>query len=113
QALARLLGSPIARVRLAWGKPISTGFISRQSNRDAVFPQCEVSPCGPLPSSVYITTCPQLAKAAVRAADEGGGFDPGRGSATIWPSPPRARRSARRLAGKRCRDLTDTRKEAL
>jgi hypothetical protein len=31
-----------------------------------------------VPSSVYITTCPQLAKAAVRAADEGAGFDPGR-----------------------------------
>ena len=31
---------------------------------------------GPVPSSVYITTCPQLAKAAVRAADEGAGFDP-------------------------------------
>ena len=29
---------------------------------------------GPLPSSVYITTCPQLAKAAMRAADEGAGF---------------------------------------
>ena len=28
----------------------------------------------PLPSSLYITTCPQLAKAAVRAADEGAGF---------------------------------------
>jgi hypothetical protein len=26
---------------------------------------------GPLPSSVYITTCPQLAKAAVQTADEG------------------------------------------
>jgi hypothetical protein len=26
---------------------------------------------GPVPTSVYITTCPQLAKAAVRAADEG------------------------------------------
>src|SRR5207237_9138099 len=34
--------------------------------------------CGPGPSSVYITTCPQLAKAAVRAADEGAGFDPNR-----------------------------------
>jgi hypothetical protein len=32
---------------------------------------------GPVPSSVYITTCPQLAKAAERAADEGAGFDPG------------------------------------
>jgi hypothetical protein len=31
----------------------------------------------PVLSSVYITTCPQLAKAAVRAADEGAGFDPG------------------------------------
>ena len=28
--------------------------------------------CGPVLSSVYIATCPQLAKAAVRAADEGG-----------------------------------------
>jgi hypothetical protein len=34
----------------------------------------------PVPSSVYITTCPQLAKAAVRAADEGAGFDPKRSS---------------------------------
>src|SRR4051812_47281590 len=32
----------------------------------------------PVPSSVYITICPQLAKAAVRAADEGAGFDPHR-----------------------------------
>jgi hypothetical protein len=32
---------------------------------------------GPVLSSVYITTCPQLAKAALRAADERAGFDPG------------------------------------
>ena len=32
--------------------------------------------CGPVLSGVYITTCPQLAKAAMRAADEGAGFDP-------------------------------------
>jgi hypothetical protein len=32
-------------------------------------------------SSVNITTCPQLAKAAMRAADEGAGFDPFRKSA--------------------------------
>src|SRR5438445_1095208 len=30
----------------------------------------------PLHSRVYITSCPQLVKAAVRAADEGPGFDP-------------------------------------
>jgi len=35
-----------------------------------------MSALGPLLSSVYMTTCPQLAKAAVRAADEGAGFDP-------------------------------------
>jgi hypothetical protein len=29
---------------------------------------------GPVLSSVYIATCPQLAKAAVRAADEGANF---------------------------------------
>src|SRR5438105_2857264 len=31
---------------------------------------------GPVPSSVYITTCPQLAKAAMRASERRGGFDP-------------------------------------
>jgi len=35
-----------------------------------------MSAFGPVLSSVYIATCPQLAKAAVRAADEGAGFDP-------------------------------------
>jgi hypothetical protein len=35
---------------------------------------------GPVQSSVYITTCPQLAKAAMRAADDGAGFDPERPS---------------------------------
>src|SRR5262250_2742606 len=34
-------------------------------------------------------------------------------SATIWPSRPRRRRSARWLTGKRCRNLADTGKEAL
>jgi hypothetical protein len=50
------------------------------SHKPAIFSRREmhvISAIGPLPSSVYITTCPQLAKAAVRAADEVAGLDPG------------------------------------
>jgi hypothetical protein len=45
-------------------------------------------PPGPLPSSVYITTCPQLAKVDVRVGDDGAGFDPqqtlGFGERVAW-----------------------------
>jgi hypothetical protein len=55
-----------ANIMDARGRPAFTSVASGKSRLTSAF--------GPLPSSVYITTCPQLAKAAVRAADEGGGL---------------------------------------
>jgi hypothetical protein len=48
---------------------------SKTPRQSCVTPVAEFfNSIGPVPSSGYITTCPQLAKAAVRAADEGAGL---------------------------------------